>query len=199
MRLQISLAVAFAAVAGLVLAAERATDRTPSAVPAKDDDYFAEYSADCGMRLLKLARSEAGPFELAFPIGEQRPDERLRPHAWSAGRFVLRGRLTGKKHIVSDCGSWPEFEVIGFRPWGKVRRCVSPGSADPLMLVYTGELPEDRYAPEDFLDGPWPPLLDDDSCHPAAACAQGERRVKACTGKTWCCRLLATEAGEPKP
>lgn len=167
-------------------------------VPQQDPRYFAEYTSDCDMRLLKLARAEAGPSERVFPVGPQKPDERLRPHAWRPGRFVLQGRMTGKQRESPGCATFPEFEVTKFEPWGKVQRCTSPGAADPSMLVYVDDLPVDRYVPEDYVDGPWPSLIDDESCRLTDTCSDGERRVTACTGKAWCCRLLP-KRDEPKP
>jgi len=160
-------------------------------VPQKNPRYFAEYTEDCGLRLMKLARAESGPAEVVFPMGPQAPDERLRPHAWRAGRFVIQGRWTGKQRESPGCGTWPEFEVTEFEPWRKVRRCTSPGAADPLMLLYVDDLPADRYASEDFVDGAWPPLIEDESCRLTEACAEGERHITACTGKAWCCRLMS--------
>jgi hypothetical protein len=106
---------------------------------------------------------------------------------------MIQGRMTGKVHQSPECGNWPEFEVLEFKPWNKVRRCASPGSADLSMLLYTGDLPDDRYAPEDFVDGPQPPLLDDESCRSSEPCAAGEHHIMDCAGEAWCCRLEAKE------
>jgi len=163
---------------------------SPPPSPLREEDAFAEYDRDCGIPLLKFARQESGPFEYVYPVGEQRPEERLRRHVWELGRFRVHGHLTGKQYEVAGCGRWPEFEVQGFTPWGKVRRCASPGSADPSMSLFTGDLSEDRYVPEDFVDGPFPPMIDDESCKLATRCAGEERLVQDCTGQTWCCRLL---------
>jgi hypothetical protein len=194
MKPRLYLAAAVLTAVGLAAVYQLGLGRTPPApmsdVPQEEQEYFAEYDGECGVRLLKLARSESGPFELVFPAGLHRPDERLRRHAWEDGRFLLQGRLTGKQRESSGCGIWPEFEVLGFRPWGRVRRCASPGAADVSMLLYTENLPEDRYAPEDFIDGPWPPLLEDESCRHTETCAEGERRIQDCAKKVWCCRLM---------
>jgi hypothetical protein len=201
MRIRPYLVVAALAGVGLAVVYQfmpaRPEATSPGALPEKLE-YFAEHDSDCNQRLLKLARSESGPFERVVPVGAQRPDERLRRHAWENGRFMVQGHLTGQKRTIAGCGTWPEFEVLSFRPWGRVQRCASPGAADASMLLYTDDLPEERYAPEDFVDGPWPSLIDDESCRLSEACTNDERHVKACTGRMWCCRLMP-ENKEPAP
>ncbi|RKG49243.1 hypothetical protein D7X30_39435 [Corallococcus sp. AB011P] len=202
---------------------------TPPNAPEVIPEYFAEQTSDCDVDLLNLSESEAGPFKRVLPVGANRPRERLRRNVWEQGRYLVRGRFTGKVREFRECASFPEFEVLDFKPWGPVQRCASPGALDADMLAYTGDLPEDRYAAEDFLGGPWPPSIDDRSCRPVAACAldkrradsrgsledvidgeelpsldgrfchpvicePGEKRVDACTGVIWCCRLLPEDA-----
>ncbi|RKH79805.1 hypothetical protein D7Y21_33245 [Corallococcus sp. AB045] len=201
---------------------------TPPDAPEVVPEYFAERTSACGVDLLNLASSDAGPFKRVLPVGANQPCERLRRNVCQHGRFQVRGRFTGKVHEFQECASFPEFEVLDFKPWGPVQRCASPGALTADMLTYTGDLPEDRYAPEDFVDGPSPPLFDDESCRPVAACAMdkrradsrpnpeavidgedlpsldgrfchpvtcepGEKRVDACTGVIWCCRLLPVD------
>ncbi len=140
-------------------------------------EYFAEQSSDCNVELLNLAQSASGPFKRVFAVGENPPHERLRRNVWELGRYRVRGRFTGKSREFADCASLPEFEVLEFRPWGPIQRCASPGALDATMLLYTGDLPEDRYAPEDFIDGPWPPSIDDGSCRLIGTCASNKRRA----------------------
>jgi hypothetical protein len=202
MRMRSSLALVVLAGAGLAMVHGFISSRPPPAVPEAPPsapEYFAEYGGACGLTLLKLARTESGPFEHVYAEGTQVPDQLLRPHAWRAGRFIVRGRLTGAQRGDSQCGSWPEFEVLGFRPWGPIRRCTSLGSADSSMLLYTGSLPKDRYAPEDFIDGPLLPLVDEESCRPTESCEDGERRIEDCTGETWCCQLKPLGPENPRP
>ncbi|GMU10149.1 hypothetical protein [Corallococcus caeni] len=149
----------------------------PPNAPEVIPDYFAEQTSDCGVDLLNLAPSEAGPFKRVLAVGANRPHERLRRNVWEQGRYQVRGRFTGKVREFQECASFPEFEVLDFKPWGPVQRCASPGALDADMLMYTGDLPEDRYAPEDFLGGPWPPSIDDGSCRRVAACALDKRRA----------------------
>ncbi|RKH55767.1 hypothetical protein [Corallococcus aberystwythensis] len=202
---------------------------TPLKVPEVVPEYFAEQTSDCGVDLLNLASSDTGPFKRVLPVGANPPGERLRRNVWEQGRYLVHGRFTGKVHEFRECASFPEFEVLDFKPWGPVQRCASPGALDAVMQTYTGDLPEDRYAPEDFVGGPFPPFFDDESCRPVAACAMdkrradsrpdpeavidgeelpsldgrfchpvtcepGEKRVDACTGVIWCCRLLPPDA-----
>lgn len=152
-------------------------------------EYFAEPSGPCGARVLLVSPTESGPFEQVYQIGEQSPDQRLMPHAWYSGRFVVRGYFTGRKRGADYCGYHPEFRVLSFRPWGPVRRCTSVGALDGLMQLYTEELPKDRYAPEDFVEGPELPSLDADSCRPGQECKQGEHLIHDCSGDLFCCRL----------
>ena len=150
---------------------------TPPNVPEVVPEYFAERTSDCDVDLLNLSMSEVGPFKRVLPVGANRPHERLRRNVWEQGRYVVRGRFTGKVREFQECARFPEFEVLDFKPWGPVQRCASPGALDADMLTYTGDLPEDRYAPEDFLGGPWPPSFDDKSCRRVAACALDKRRA----------------------
>ncbi|NNC20210.1 hypothetical protein HJC22_31260 [Corallococcus exiguus] len=153
------------------------TPPAPASAPEVLPEYFAERTSDCDVDLLNLSKPDAGPFKRVLPVGANQPDERLRRNVWEQGRYLVRGRFTGKVREFQECASFPEFEVLDFKPWGPVQRCASPGALDADLLTYTGDLPEDRYAPEDFLDGPWPPLIDDGSCRPAAACALDKRRA----------------------
>ncbi|QRN96478.1 hypothetical protein JRI60_47020 [Archangium violaceum] len=152
---------------------------TRSNVPQTEPEYFAERTSDCDVDLLAMARSESGPFQRVFPVGANRPRERLRRNVWEHGRYRIRGRFTGKLREFSECASFPEFEVLEFRPWGKVQRCASPGALDATLLLYTEDLAQDRYAPEDFIDGPWPASIDDGTCRLIAACAVDERRQES--------------------
>jgi len=201
MRMRLFLAAAVLAALGLVagyrLVAARPPPVTPE-VPRQGQDYFAEYGGACGLTLLRIAREAAGPFEYVYPEGAQLPDQRLRPHAWKSGRFKVQGRMTGRSRGDSECGTWPEFEVFDFSPWGPIRRCTSLGAADSSMLLYTEELPKDRYAAEDFVDGPRLPLIQEESCRPTDACGAGERRIEDCTGERWCCRLAPLNE-QPQP
>ncbi|RKG99491.1 hypothetical protein D7X74_39370 [Corallococcus sp. CA047B] len=198
----------------------------PINAPPIAPEYFAEQTSDCGVDLLNLAESDSGPFKRVLAVGANRPREKLRRNVWEQGRYRVRGRFTGKSHEFQGCASFPEFEVLDFRPWGPVQRCASPGALDATLLLYTGDLPKDRYAPEDFLDGPWPPSIDDEACRRVGAClsdlrradsrsapdtvidgeelpardgaacnttvtcSANEKRVAACSGYIWCCRLL---------
>jgi hypothetical protein len=83
-------------------------------------------------------------------------------------------------HTFSSCAGFPVFEVTEFRPWVPVQRCASPGAADPGMLLYTGDLPEDRYVPEDFIEGPDTlRLIDDMACRRIGACETDKRHPGA--------------------
>lgn len=148
---------------------------TPPVAPAVAPEYFAEQSADCGVELLNLSPSESGPFTRVLPVGSNLPHERLRRGVWQQGRYRLQGRFTGETRSFSECASFPVFEVTGFRPWVPVQRCASPGAADPGMLFYTGDLPVDRYVPEDFIDGPDLPFIDDTACRHIGACQMDKR------------------------
>lgn len=156
----------------------------------EEREHFAKPAGACGLTLLEIATSESGPFESVYQAGPQAPSQRLRPHAWSPGGFMVRGRMTGRQRGNAECGRYPEFEVLSFRPWGPVRRCMSPGALDTSMLLYTEELPEEYYVQEDFVGGPELPMVDDESCRATESCQQGERRVVACAGQVLCCRLL---------
>lgn len=160
-------------------------------------EYFAEYSGACGLTLLTISREESGPFVRVYGIGEQAPDQVLRPHAWRSSRFIVKGRLTGKQRGAEYCGYYPEFEVLSFKPWGAVKRCTVIPALDPNFGLYTEELPTDRFVPEDYWTGPEPRRIDDESCRSEEKCAGKERLVRDCGRdvKTWCCRLLPPEEG----
>lgn len=180
MRLRLHLAALTLLGIGLVGLYYLAPARSKSALhnaPHVIPEYFAEQTSDCNVDLLNLAQSDSGPFKRVFAIGANRPHERLRRNVWEHGRYRVRGRFNGKNREFHECASFPEFEVLEFRPWGPIQRCASPGALDAVMLLYTGDLPEDRYAPEDFIDGPWPPSIDDGSCRLIGSCAVDKRRA----------------------
>lgn len=169
---------------GAVLIHTHTHDSAPSpplksVEPEASPEYFAENTAECGVFLLYLSSSEAGPFKRVMPIGPNQPIHRLRRNVWEHGRYRIRGHFTGKDHALKGCASYPEFEVHEFRPWLPVQRCASPGAADPIMLMYTGDLPEDRYAPEDFIEGPPLRSIDDMSCRLIGACVTDLRHPGA--------------------
>ncbi|WP_434381509.1 hypothetical protein [Melittangium boletus] len=143
-----------------------------SAQPMENDwKYFAERSSECGMELLSLARSEGSGFEHVIPVGRNQPNERLRRNVWELGRFMLKGHFTGKSRTIPECATFREFEIFDFKPWGDIQRCSMPGALNPEMLLSTDKLPVDRYVPEDFIDGPFPPSIDDATCRLIGACA----------------------------
>ncbi|MBM7117502.1 hypothetical protein [Archangium primigenium] len=145
----------------------------------EEPEYFAEHTSECGLDLLHLASVESGPFEKVVPIGPEQPNERLRRNVWHWGRYRIRGRFTGARREISECGSFAEFEVHAFRPWGKVQRCASPGALDDSMLTYTEALSVEHYVAEDFIDGPWPPSFDEGTCRLIAACPLDPRRAES--------------------
>lgn len=165
------------AVVGIYYLAPASSKSTSHDAPLVVPEYFAEQTSDCNVDLLNLAQSDSGPFKRVFAVGANRPRERLRRNVWEHGRYRIRGRFTGKIREFHECASFPEFEVLEFSPWGPVQRCASPGALDAAMLLYTGELPANRYAPEDFIDGPWPPSIDDESCRLIGACVEDKRRA----------------------
>jgi hypothetical protein len=152
-------------------------------------EYFAQYTGPCGMTLLDISTSEAGPFESVVDVGPQAPNEKLREHVWEFNRFIVRGRFTGKERRGITCKVYREFEVLSFRPWGSIRRCVSLGDTRAGLQLYGEELPKDRYAPEDFLGGPELPMVDDEHCRKVEVCAEDEKRITSCRGGQYCCRL----------
>jgi hypothetical protein len=179
MRLKTYLAGVFLLGVGLVVAHHRfAPTHHPSVEPITTQhtpEFFAERDTECGLELLSLAHSESGPFERVVPTGPNQPNERLRRNVWELGRYKLKGRFTGKQRGRSGCATYPEFEVSDFQPWGDVQRCSSPGALTPEMQLWTGTLPTERYVPEDFIDGPWPPSIDDGTCRFIGACAIDQR------------------------
>jgi hypothetical protein len=197
-RVPTALALALLAGGALVLPGCHASSKAEVPVALGEGDYFAEYTDACGLTLLKVSASESGPFVEVFPVGEEAPHLRLRPHAQVSGRFIVRGATTGVRRSDGHCGTYPVFKVTAFRPWGAVRRCTSPGAADAMLQLYTEELPTDRYAPEDFASGPMPPSLDGESCVPprGGGCGEGWRRIRDCAGDVVCCRLLPGRAEE---
>jgi hypothetical protein len=153
-------------------------------------EYFAKYTSPCGMRLLDISTTEAGPFESVRAAGPEAPHKKLREHVWENNRFIVRGRFTGKHRRSVYCEHYREFEVLSFRPWGPIDRCVALGALRGALQVYAEELPKDRYVPEDFRDGPELPMVDDEHCRDVKVCAEDEKRITACTGGRYCCRLL---------
>lgn len=156
-------------------------------------EYFAR-PGTCG-QALAISPVESGPFKEVYRTGPEDPKDRLRWHAYYFGRFIIRGRFTGKTESISYCGYYPEFEILSFKPWGPVRRCTSIGALDGDKQLYTEHLPKDRYAPEDFVDGPELLQLDDSTCRRTARCKRGELLVEDCSSKEpgklmWCCRPL---------
>jgi hypothetical protein len=179
--IQTTIAVLGIGLSGLYYFAQVRPKPTSDKMPPAGSAYFAEQTSDCGVDLLNLAESESGPFKRVLPVGPNRPREKLRRNVWEQGRYRIQGRFTGKSHAFQGCASFSEFEVLEFRPWGPVQRCASPGALDSTLLLYTGDLPKDRYAPEDFLDGPWPPSIDDGACRRVGACLSGLRRADSRT------------------
>lgn len=144
-------------------------------------EYYAEQTSECGVSLLDVSVSASGPFTRVYPVGPHQPVETLVRHTWIFGRYRVQGRFTGEHQKLSECLSFPKFEVLAFRPWGSVRRCISPGAADPGMTLDVGDLPLDRYAPQDFVtnSGPALPFIDDTACRHIGLCRTDERRPRA--------------------
>ncbi|RUO87831.1 hypothetical protein D7Y11_38615 [Corallococcus sp. AB018] len=117
------------------------TPPAPASAPEVLPEYFAERTSDCDVDLLNLSKPDAGPFKGVLPVGANQPDERLRRNVWEQGRYLVRGRFTGKVREFQECASFPEFEVLDFKPWGPVQRCASPGALDADLLTYTGDPP----------------------------------------------------------
>jgi hypothetical protein len=161
----------------------------PAAVkPSALTRFYAHQVEPCGLAALEIAERPGGPFRLVQPTGAARPSTRLRYHV--QGDLLVTGQLTGRVIVDAECGPLPELRVDSFAAWGPVRRIFSQGALDGQVHLYTEALPRDRFAPEDFENGPEPLLLDADACVAAASCRPGTLRQTNADGRALCCPPL---------
>ena len=151
--------------------------------------YFAEYALPCNKSVLKIQTNKNDKPVLVDAIGENNPINKLRYHALIQAKFIITGYFTGKliKDDFSACNYYKEFYVADFKPI-RITRFISTTDLDPDAHVYITNLPEDRFAPEDFVDGPALKHIDPGS-YTRHRMNSKQVRITDFNNETWYCNL----------
>ena len=150
--------------------------------------FHAEFSAPCGRSGVQITDGEKEDFIVLDPLGGN-PIRLLRYHVLIQTNFEITGYYTGKKEksAFCDCDHYPEFHITSYRVLF-VGRKTDLHNLDPEMHVYKSNHPTNKFVPDDFVIGPKPKYIKEDSY---TEIRQNSYQVQIMDfeGKTWFCTL----------